>query len=41
MVGTAAAAAGGGVLVIVGVLLAALVAPAFLGYRRPGPAVPR
>jgi MFS family permease len=41
VVGTAAAAAGGGVLVIVGVLLAALVAPAFLGYRRPGPAVPR
>lgn len=37
-VGTAAAAAGGGVLVIVGVLLAALVAPAFIGYRRPGPA---
>lgn len=41
VVGTAAAAAGGGVLVIVGVLLAALVAPAFLGYRRPGSAVPR
>ncbi|OBY33586.1 MFS transporter [Mycolicibacter kumamotonensis] len=37
VVGTAAAAAGGGVLVIVGVLLAALVAPAFIGYRRPGP----
>lgn len=41
VVGTAAAAAGGGVLVIVGVLLAALVAPAFLGYRRPGAAGPR
>ncbi|OBH19453.1 MFS transporter [Mycolicibacter terrae] len=38
VVGTAAAAAGGGALVIVGVLLAALVAPAFVGYRRPGPA---
>lgn len=37
VVGTAVAAAGGGVLVIVGVLLAALVAPAFIGYRRPGP----
>ncbi|ORV47512.1 MFS transporter permease [Mycolicibacter engbaekii] len=35
VVGTAAAAAGGGVLVVLGVLLAALAAPAFLRYRRP------
>ena len=34
-VGTTIAAAGGGVLVIVGVLLAVLVAPAFLRYRPP------
>jgi len=31
--GTTVAAAGGGVLVVVGVLLAVLVAPAFLRYR--------
>ncbi|HTM83602.1 MAG TPA: MFS transporter [Mycobacterium sp.] len=34
--GTAAAAAGGGALVVVGVVLAALAVPAFLGYRKPG-----
>jgi hypothetical protein len=33
VVGAPAAAAGGGLLVIVGVLIAALAAPAFLGYR--------
>ena len=33
MVGTAATAAGGGVLVVVGVVLAALVVPAFVRYR--------
>jgi len=37
-VGTAAAAAGGGALVVLGVVLAALAAPVFLRYRRPGPA---
>ncbi|WP_024443988.1 MFS transporter [Mycobacterium sp. UM_WGJ] len=36
VVGTAAASAGGGALVVVGVMLAALAAPAFLRYRRPG-----
>ncbi len=40
-VGTAAAAAGGGLLVVVAVVLAALAAPAFTGYRRPGPAAAR
>src|SRR5690625_3629956 len=40
-VGTAAAAAGGGGLVVVAVLLAAVAAPAFTGYRRPGPAAVR
>lgn len=35
VVGTAAAATGGGALVVLGVLLAALAAPAFLHYRRP------
>lgn len=34
-VGTTVAATGGGVLVVIGVLLAALAAPAFLGYRPP------
>ncbi|MEB3022863.1 MFS transporter [[Mycobacterium] crassicus] len=36
VLGTAVAAAGGGALVVVGVILAALAVPAFLGYRRPG-----
>ena len=35
-VGTTVASAGGGALVIVGVLLAVLLAPAFLRYRPPG-----
>ena len=35
-VGTTVAAAGGGVLVVVGVVLAALVVPAFVRYRVPG-----
>ena len=39
-VGTTIAAAGGGGLVVVGVLIAAVLAPAFVRYRvnRPGPA---
>ena len=35
VLGTAAAAAGGGALVVVGVLIAALAVPAFVGYRKP------
>jgi hypothetical protein len=38
VVGTTAAAAGGGALVVIGVLVAALVAPAFLRYRAPSAA---
>jgi hypothetical protein len=33
LVGTAATAAGGGVLVVIGVVIAALAAPAFVRYR--------
>ena len=40
LLGTSVAAAGGGVLVVVGVLLAAVAVPAFLGYRRSG-GIPR
>jgi hypothetical protein len=39
--GTTVAAAGGGGLVVVGVIFAALVAPAFVRYRAPGPSTPQ
>src|ERR1700691_2953924 len=35
IVGTAAAVVGGGVLVVIGVLIAAVIAPAFVRYRAP------
>lgn len=41
VVGTTAAAAGGGTLAIVGVVVAALVAPAFIRYRAPNRSVER
>ncbi|GLE50873.1 hypothetical protein ATCCBAA256_04600 [Mycobacterium montefiorense] len=40
-VGTTAAAAGGGVLVVLGVTIAALVAPVFVRYQAPRPSTPQ